>query len=216
MKFRGLVVTAVVACAVGWAGRSVLSDDAPKPPDPMEMMRLGTPGEEHARLAKALEGDWTVHGKFLFGPAPMESDGTATFKTIFGGRYVQQDHASTFMGMPYEGRGIMGYDNGAKHYIASWIDNMGTGMMTSVGEESEKGKSWTFKSTHNVMGRDRRERSPHLSRAQCCDHFGRVVSGRPASAHGRWHGQSVGGSKRSGTAHPQSTRQRDFVCRLFS
>jgi hypothetical protein len=144
MKFRGLVVAAVVVSAVGWSGRAVFSGDESSAED-----KAMSPGEEHARLAKALVGDWTVRGKFYFSEPATETDGTATFKAIMGGRYVQQDFATNLMGKPFEGRGVMGHDNTTKQYQSSWIDNMGTGMMNSVGEETEKGKSWTFKGTHN-------------------------------------------------------------------
>ncbi len=33
------------------------------------------------------------------------------------------------MGMPFEGMGIDGYDNLAKQYVSTWVDNMGTGIM---------------------------------------------------------------------------------------
>jgi hypothetical protein len=45
------------------------------------------------------------------------------------------------MGMPFEGRGTEAYDNVAKQYVSTWIDNMGTGIMYSTGTCDEAGKS---------------------------------------------------------------------------
>ena len=151
MKLRGLVVTAVVACAVGWVGRSVFSDDPPMNPpaeDPMKAWaEFGKPGEEQARL-KAFVGEWAVHVK-MTGEAGKEEemDGTSTFTMVMGDRYLRQVAIGSFGGAPFEGNAIFAYDKGAKKWVSSWIDSMGTGIMAGEGEETVKGKSWTFKSS---------------------------------------------------------------------
>jgi hypothetical protein len=38
------------------------------------------------------------------------------------------------MGMPFEGRGVIGYDNVTKKYVGTWYDNMSTGIMRYEGE----------------------------------------------------------------------------------
>ena len=48
------------------------------------------------------------------------------------------------MGGPFEGFGMLGYDNMKKKYISMWVDNMGTGMMTSEGTADGSGKTFTF------------------------------------------------------------------------
>jgi hypothetical protein len=47
------------------------------------------------------------------------------------------------MGMPFEGRGTMAYDNLQKHYVSTWIDNMGTGIMIANGACDGKG-TWNM------------------------------------------------------------------------
>ena len=62
-------------------------------------------------------------------------------------RYVEETVNGSFMGMPFQGIGYTGYDNGKKQYVGTWIDNFGTGVMTSTGTSADNGKTYTFKST---------------------------------------------------------------------
>ncbi len=157
MRIRDLALSATVALAVGWFGHAAFSDDPPKEPpkeDPgAEWMKWAAPGEEHARL-KALAGEWTVHGTFSSEDGSVaESDSTASMTMILGDRYLQQTTSGTIGGGPFEGRLWIGYDKGSKRWVSAWIDNWGTGILVGDGEETEKGKSWTFKSTfHGPKG----------------------------------------------------------------
>jgi hypothetical protein len=86
------------------------------------------PGEHHKRL-DTLIGKWTVTGKAWMGPgAASEVNGTMEASWLLGGRYVQEIHRSTFMGQPFEGRSIDGYDAASQEYFGTWIDTMGTGV----------------------------------------------------------------------------------------
>jgi hypothetical protein len=49
------------------------------------------------------------------------------------------------MGMPFEGKSTMAYDNFTKKFISSWVDNMGTGVMTMEGTYDNKTKTLTSK-----------------------------------------------------------------------
>jgi hypothetical protein len=156
VKHRAFVVTAVVAAALGWAGRSVFSEDAPAAPsaapsagDMDEMMKLGQPGEEHTRLAKALVGEWTTRSKMYMGGQVLESEGTAAYDAILGGRFVRQQVTATIAGMPFEGRGLLGFNRGTKQFLSFWIDSMGTGAMLGTGVENEPGTKWTFTSSYD-------------------------------------------------------------------
>ncbi len=48
-------------------------------------------------------------------------------------RYLEQVYRGTSMGMPFEGIGFTGYDNTQRKYVGTWMDNFGTGLMSSVG-----------------------------------------------------------------------------------
>ena len=149
MRMRGFVVTAVAAMAIGWVGRSVFSDDAPKAPAEDAWAKLGQPGEEHARL-KALVGEWKVVGEFAGpGGAVTKTESTSSISMILGDRYLRQEVHGSVQGTPFEGRSLMGFDNGSKKWFNVWADSMGTGLLVSDGVENEKGKRWTFTGSFN-------------------------------------------------------------------
>lgn len=110
------------------------------------MMKAVSPGEPHKQLARKA-GDWTFTNKMWMDPSqpPMESTGTMRGEVILGGRYVQTTWNGSFMGRPFEGRGVDGYDNLAKQYVSSWVDNMGTGILHSTGTCDDKGMKCTLK-----------------------------------------------------------------------
>jgi hypothetical protein len=48
------------------------------------------------------------------------------------------------MGMPFEGLGLMGYDNTSGRFQTSWVDNMGTMIMYMTGQYDPAAKSITY------------------------------------------------------------------------
>ena len=118
-----------------------------------EWKRLGTPGEPHKVLA-SLAGSWTTKSKEWMEPGkpPMESTGTAEFKTLLDGRFLQQELTSEMMGQAYSGIGTTGYDNLRKKYLVAWIDSMGTGIFMMEGTGSADGKTMTLKGSHEEPG----------------------------------------------------------------
>jgi len=89
-----------------------------------------TPGDVHKMLAKS-NGTWSEEVTMWMDPSkpPTTSKATAVNKMILGGRYQQSTHTGNMMGMPFEGVSTLGYDNGKKMLVSSWVDNMGTGIM---------------------------------------------------------------------------------------
>ena len=49
------------------------------------------------------------------------------------------------MGQPFEGISTTGYDNAKKVFTNTWIDNMGTGIMTMEGTWNDASKAISFK-----------------------------------------------------------------------
>jgi hypothetical protein len=138
-------------------GLATAAQDKPKAPEAapdtqmkaaMEAMeKAATPGAMHKFLA-SLAGTWTVESKAWMGPGePMTSKGTATCTMILGGRYLLEEIKADFGGMPFEGRGITGYDNTAKQFQAVWVDTMGTGLGIATGSLDPTGKILTSKMT---------------------------------------------------------------------
>lgn len=94
------------------------------------------PGEPHKMLATD-DGNWDTDF-ILYHSAddknPMKIKMTATSKMILGGRFQESRHIGVMYGKPFEGVSIMGYDNASKKMVATWYDNMGTGIMYLTGE----------------------------------------------------------------------------------
>jgi hypothetical protein len=121
-----------------------------------QMMELAKPGENHKLLAD-LAGSWSYTVKMWMDPnpnaKPQESKGTCVRKAIFGGRYFQVDVGGK-MEMPgpdgkpkemeFKGTSIEGYDNVKKKFLATWCDNMGTGIMLSEGTYDPATKTFTY------------------------------------------------------------------------
>jgi hypothetical protein len=109
-------------------------------------MDFATPGEMHKMLAKS-DGAWTGANTMWMenGGKPVISTSEATNKMIFDGRYQISEHKGNFMGMPFEGMSIVGYDNAKKKFVSTWIDNMGTGILSAEGDWNASTKSIEFK-----------------------------------------------------------------------
>jgi hypothetical protein len=79
---------------------------------------------------------------------PQVAKGLSTSIFILGGRYLETKYASNVNGMPFAGRGTLGYDRVAGEYVDTWIDNMGTGILVMRGTCSEDGKVLTLHGEH--------------------------------------------------------------------
>ncbi len=129
---------------------STVANSEWKPVDSATAMKAwtaySTPGEMQKMLAKS-NGTWTGETTMWMenGAKPMMSKSEATNKMMFGGRYQITNHKGDFMGMPFEGMSIVGYDNAKKKFVSTWIDNMGTGIMHSEGDWNPSTKSVEFK-----------------------------------------------------------------------
>lgn len=114
-----------------------------------ELMQLWTeamtPNEHHARLTP-LAGDFEFTNTHWMTPdsEPTVTTGKAESRFILGGRYLRQVYTGDFLGQPFEGHGLTGYDNVQERYVGHWIDNMGTGIMSSVGDTDASGKRIHF------------------------------------------------------------------------
>lgn len=131
------------------------SPSAPPSADMMaQMMALTKLNENHQMLAE-LNGNWNYTTKFTLSPGapPQESNGTAVRKSIMDGRFIVMDVTGK-MQMPgpdgkpqemeFKGHGLEGYDNAKKKFVGTWVDNFGTGIMTSLGDWDPATKMFTF------------------------------------------------------------------------
>ncbi len=172
--FAALIATPsfAQAPATSPAAASTLSATQPtsatgQPPNPQEMMKqmmeMSKLNENHKLLAD-MNGNWNYTIKFWMNPdpsaPPQQSKGTATRKSVMGGRYVVMD-VSGKMQMPgedgkmkdmqFKGMGVEGYDNVKQKFVGSWIDNMGTGIQFSDGTYDPATKTLTYTSEIEMM-----------------------------------------------------------------
>ena len=157
------LTTALLALAGGGAALAQDSstpkaDDKAGGADPSQMMatmmEMAKPGENHKVLTSGV-GSWTYKVKWWMNPqaAPVESTGTSKVRSVMDGRYIISEHEGR-MSMPgadgkmmdtgFKGIGTEGYDNARKKYVASWIDNMGTGIMSMEGTYDPAPKTLTY------------------------------------------------------------------------
>ncbi|MFQ5720759.1 MAG: DUF1579 domain-containing protein [Acidobacteriota bacterium] len=135
LALAGIVVAGSM---LTWVGRTVAQEQGE---DAMKqamaaMMAAAEPNDHHAELAR-MAGTWKAVGKF-FNPMapdapPQESEGKATNTMILGGRFLTTEFQGSFMDMAFSGFGIEGYDNLRKAHVQSWVDSMGTMMLTAEG-----------------------------------------------------------------------------------
>ena len=134
------VVAGLVMCAGVAQAKEAAPEQAQVDPEmqaAMEaMQRLGSPSEGHAALAP-LAGSWTYTAQFWMKPGgePQSMTGDAVNTLIFGGRFLKQEIGGEMQEgqPPFEGLGILGYDNIRKEYQTVWFDNMNTSIMQGKG-----------------------------------------------------------------------------------
>jgi len=113
----------------------------------MEMMeKLSQPGKYH-ELLEDFVGTWSANVTMWMEPnaPPIVSKGQATFKLIFDGRFLYGDFLGEFMGTPFKGINIMGYDNAKKEFFSIWLDNSTTGLLSSTGTYDADTKKYHFR-----------------------------------------------------------------------
>jgi len=149
----GIILGAAALCVAAVAVAAMPVQDAKtkaKPDDKMmgEMAgmmeawsKAGALGPQHQALAKQV-GTWNQVVKMWMAPGapPMETKSTATRELILGGRFLVEKVKGDMGPLgPFEGHGILGYNNLTKQYDHVWLDSMGTGMMISHGTAAPDG-----------------------------------------------------------------------------
>ena len=141
-----------LGAAAAFADDKAKAAAKPAAPSQDEMMKawaaVAAPGEAHKKLEPVV-GSFTVATKMWMDPSkpPEATSGTSENKWALGGRFVEQRVEGTAMGQPFSGVGYTGYDNYKKKYVGSWMDTMGTMIMSSTGTADASGKKLTFWST---------------------------------------------------------------------
>ncbi len=150
MKRSSIITACSCAAVVGVAGFFTGALSAQESWDEMtpEMqkvfeawMEFSTPGEMHEKMNDVV-GQWRTVMKHWASPdAPPEtSEGALNAQWMLGDRYLHERHSGSFMGQPFEGHNVWGYDQANDEYFSFWIDNLGTGYMMTKGNWDSSGK----------------------------------------------------------------------------
>ena len=125
------------------------------------MMDMAKPGENHRHMQE-LAGTWSYTVKWWMNPGspPSESTGITISKLVMDGRYLISENTGKMqmpgsdgkmVDMEFKGMAIEGYDNAKKKFVASWIDNMGTGIMNMEGTFDAATKTLTYYAEYEPM-----------------------------------------------------------------
>jgi hypothetical protein len=161
MRFRQVILAAgLVAVTAAITTQVVSQHDGQMSPEEAKMMQkwmeFMTPGENHKRLDYKV-GKWNGDIKMWMSPdqpEPHLSTGTSTYEWILGGRYLKDTTEGSFGGEKFLAHGITAYDNLKKKYVFTWIDNMGTGIMTGEGTYNEANRTFTYQHEHPCLVTD--------------------------------------------------------------
>jgi hypothetical protein len=149
-RIAAMALAVAVASAAGLSAQEKKAA-APAPDEKVAMeamMNAATPGEPHKKLEQFV-GTWDAKVSMWMKPGapPEQSTGTSEATSVLGGRYVAEKFEGTFMGQPFSGMGMTGYDNVTKKYVGTWADTAGTGIMMSTGTMNKAGNSIAMKSS---------------------------------------------------------------------
>jgi len=152
------------AATLSGAQPASATGQSPNPQEMMkQMMEMSKLNENHKLLAD-MNGNWNYAIKMWMNPdpnaQPQQSKGTATRKSVMGGRYFVMDvngkmqmpgEDGKMTDMQFKGMAVEGYDNMKKKFVSSWIDSMGTGIQSSEGTYDPATKTFTFNMEMEMM-----------------------------------------------------------------
>lgn len=119
--------------------------------DMQKCVLAAQPGKMHEYLTEGA-GTWLGKSTMWMAPGtdPMTGESVMKVTPMMDGRFVRAEMEGEMPGMgAYTGMGIYGYDNVSKEFVATWVDNQGTGIANGTGKLSEDGKTLTWKIGYN-------------------------------------------------------------------
>jgi len=130
------------------------------------------PGEKHKKL-EAYLGRWDVESLVSMGPGnEMKSAMTAEFAWQIPGRFLKLESRGSLMGMPYQGFGLLGYDNFKQAFVSTWIDNMNTYKLDAQGNLAQDGTTLiTYGTLDEYLTGENDKPVKYVYRWKDADHF---------------------------------------------
>lgn len=116
-----------------------------------EMTKYTVPGPPHQELS-AFVGSWTARTRAWHSPdsRPLEFTGSAEYRMILGGRFLQIESRSRMDGAENRGLGIYGYDVFKDKYSFYFIHDGDTQALTGLGDRDSTSGAIAFAVTMDM------------------------------------------------------------------
>lgn len=75
---------------------------------------------------------------------PTELPGTERIELLCNGLFLKSKLLGTFMGQPFEGLWVLGYNPAEEKYSTIWVDNQAPGASLGTGTYDAEARTWTF------------------------------------------------------------------------
>lgn len=126
-----------------------------------EVREKAKPGSHHERL-KRLVGRWNIRIEYRLHPTanPERATGTAEFRWILGGRFLEQVLDGRGTASSYDGRGLIGFDNALGRYVGTWVDSASSGIAYSTGTVDRAGTTWQLEMSATDVSSGRTKTHP--------------------------------------------------------
>lgn len=144
MNFRSAALFVLGAVATTAVAPLAARQEAQEMPPDMAAMyasaaKYTQPGEKHKKLEPYL-GRWDVESTVSMGPGnEMKSSMKVEIAWQIPGRFLEIESKGNLMGLPYQGFGLLGYDNFKQAFVSTWIDNLNTYKLDAQGNLGQDG-----------------------------------------------------------------------------
>jgi len=110
-----------------------------------EMTKYTAPGPHHREL-EAFAGAWTTRTRVRENPdaQPLEFPGSAEYRMILGGRFLQLESRLLVNGVENHGLGLYGYDGFKERYSFYFIHDGETQALVGLGDRDSTSGAITF------------------------------------------------------------------------
>ena len=137
---------------------------------PLHAQEGPQPSQQHKLLEKEV-GEWV--GASTMWPAPgvdpMKSSGEESNKML-GGFWLQSEFKGEFAGMPFAGRGQLGFDPDSGQYVMTWVDSVSPSLFIARGGYDEQSRTLTLIGECTDVMTGEKKRYKAVSQYQDTDH----------------------------------------------
>ncbi|MDH3628008.1 MAG: DUF1579 domain-containing protein [Acidobacteriota bacterium] len=136
-----LFLTLLLACL------PLMAQETEQPAEEPKLSRAQTMGQPSAAHEKimAREGTWRVKAQMTMADGQViENSGIMQSEASLDGRFLTSLFKGEFMGYPFLGRSVDGYDNETNKYVSLWFDNTSTQIVAYYGTSEDDGETITY------------------------------------------------------------------------